>query len=67
MNKHILLEYAHCYDEPRTVSYPINYNFSDEKGYWLNSQGEALMLSKDARLQRTKKEDRETGEDQKGE
>lgn len=68
MKQHILLERAHRYSEPRHISLPTGYVFSEENGYWVNSEnGNALMLSKDARRQQTKKEDRETGEDQKGE
>lgn len=68
MNQHILLKNAYIYEEPKTIEYPKGYEFSDSKGYWINNKnGEALMMSKDKRRPQTKKEDRETGEDQKGE
>lgn len=44
------------------------YKFFEKNGYWKNPiTGEILMLSKDSYRPQTKKEDRETGEDQKGE
>ncbi len=68
MNKHILLEKAHCYTEPVVVPEPKGCTFQEECGYWTkNNTGEVMMLSKDHFLVQSKKCDRETGEDQKGE
>jgi len=68
MKQHILLERAKSYTEPRDISFPDGYKFAEKQGYWINDvSGEAMMLSKDAQRQQSKKCDRETGEDQKGE
>lgn len=68
MKQHILLEKAYCYPEPREVLAPKNCTFIQKSGYWRNnSTGEIMMLSNDPRRPQTKKEDIETGEDQKGE
>ncbi len=68
MKKHILLEKAHCYTEPSFVLVPDDCIFQEKRGYWTrNDSNEALMLSDDSRLLQSKKCDRETGEDQKGE
>jgi hypothetical protein len=68
LKAHILLEKAHRYVKPIQNPIPSNYTFSERKGYWRNrSTGEIMMLSNDSCRPQTKKEDRETGEDQKGE
>jgi len=68
MRKHILLEKAHSYTEPNEIPMPENYSFAEQRGYWRNTDtGEIMMLSDDPRRPQTKKADRETGEDQKGE
>lgn len=68
MKKHILLEKAYCYTEPIEVEMPKRYIFDEEKGYWRDIEtNKIMMLSEDMRKQQTKKQDRETGEDQKGE
>ncbi len=68
MNRHILLEKAHMYDvKPISNQHP-NYTFNEEKGYWLGeSTSDVMMLNEHANAPCTKKCDRETGEDQKGE
>lgn len=54
--------------EPTMVPIPEGYSFNERKGYWTNNiTGEVMMLSDDRRLPASKKCDRETGEDQKGE
>ncbi len=68
MKKHILLDKAYSYSEPTMVPIPEGYSFNERKGYWTNNiTGEVMMLSDDRRLPTSKKCDRETGEDQKGE
>ncbi len=68
MKQHILLEKAFCYPEPSEIAMPQNCTFVDKKGYWEdNLTGEIMMLSDNPRRPQTKKADRETGEDQKGE
>jgi hypothetical protein len=68
MGKHVLLEKAFRYEEPIAVLPPTDCFYDMRRGYWVyNATGEAMMLSKDPRPLQTKKCDRETGEDQKGE
>ena len=68
MKQHILLEKAHCYLAPAEIPMPINCTFAEKSGYWINNAtGEIMMLSNDPHRPQTKKMDRETGEDQKGE
>ena len=68
MTRHILLEQAYRYDIPINIGGPAGGTFNQDKGYWIrDSDGAALMESDDMPLCATKKCDRETGEDQKGE
>ena len=68
MKKHILLEKAHCYTEPTEQLIRSEFIYDEQMGVWVNSlTGDAMMLSGDSCRPMTKKEDRETGEDQKGE
>ena len=68
MSQHILIEKAYTYPEPAEISRPPHYQFFDKNGYWKNPiTDEIMMLGKHTFRQQTKKEDRETGEDQKGE
>ncbi|MFR1723041.1 hypothetical protein [Emergencia timonensis] len=68
MKEHILLEKAFRYTEPTHIEPPAGYEYQPQRGYWANiNTGEALMMGDDPRPMQTKKCDRETGEDQKGE
>jgi hypothetical protein len=68
MKEHFLLEKAFRYREPTVDPIPEGCTFQHRRGYWTkNDTGEVMMLSSDPRRPQTKKEDRETGEDQKGE
>ncbi len=68
MKEHILVEKAFRYSEPTVEPVPINCTYQMKKGYWINnSTGEVMMLSSDQQRPQSKKCDRETGEDQKGE
>lgn len=67
MKQHILLEKAFCYPEPIEVTRPEDCTFSENSGYWVdNLTGGIMMLSSKSRHLQSKKYDRETGEDQKG-
>lgn len=68
MKEHILLEKAHRYTESSVVPVPNDCVFQEKRGYWTKcSTNEVMMLRSDQRLPQSKKCDRETGEDQKGE
>lgn len=68
MKEHILLEKAFRYPEPIDVQDPKNCIFDEERGYWINSKTkEVMMLMEERPHPQSKKCDRETGEDQKGE
>lgn len=68
MKQHILLEQAHRYLTQTSSNDVKGCSYHQEKGYWVNnSTGQAMMESNDPKPQTTKKCDRETGEDQKGE
>ncbi len=68
MKEHILLKKAYRYPEPITSLAPEGCTFSEQSGYWVNATtDEVMMLSKDPRRPQSKKQDIETGEDQKGE
>lgn len=67
MKQHILLEKAFCYPDPVEITIPKNCTFVESSGYWIDGfTGEIMMLSTNPQYLQTKKFDRETGEDQKG-
>lgn len=67
MKRHILLEKAFCYPDPIEIAMPEHCTFEENSGYWIdNFSGEIMMLSTNPQHLQTKKFDRETGEDQKG-
>ena len=67
MKRHILLEKAFCYPDHIEIAIPENCTFAENSGYWIdNFTGEIMMLSTNPQHLQTKKFDRETGEDQKG-
>lgn len=65
--KHILLEKAYRYADPRRVEDPKDFVFNEKKGYWIGNDGTPMISSPYANCGETKKCDIETGEDQKGE
>ena len=68
MKQHIILEKSYSYPETTVVPMPENFTFSERRGYWKNNiTGEIMMLSDNPCRPQSKKCDRETGEDQKGE
>lgn len=68
VKKHILLDKAFVYAEPTVIPIPHGYSFNEKRGYWTNdTTGEAMILNDNYSVPATKKCDRETGEDQKGE
>ncbi|WP_400162901.1 hypothetical protein ACAF76_008315 [Brevibacillus sp. TJ4] len=65
---HLLLEKAYIYPIDREEADLNKYRFDSEKGYWINCEtSKAFIMEPDVQKPRTKKCDRETGEDQKGE
>ena len=65
---HIILDHARRYNEPANPPTPENSSYDEQAGYWRNKDtGEALVSNDGFRNSATKKADRETGEDQKGE
>ena len=64
---HLFLEKVFEYELKKTESIDSNFSYNDDDGYWIDSQREPCILKTDFAKPRTKKEDRETGEDQKGE
>lgn len=68
MSGHILLELARRYPEPTGNLTPSGCTFQEAHGYWVKAgSSEVMMLSDDPQRPCSKKWDRETGEDQKGE
>ncbi len=66
--KHFILENAHKYNNPDVDPVPAGASFNDESGYWADDMsGDALITNDGFQDINTKKADRETGEDQKGE
>lgn len=66
--RHILIEKAYKYLEPQFKTLEDTCEYIIDKGYWvMRTSQKAMMLSDSAMRPMTKKEDRETGEDQKGE
>lgn len=65
---HFILDKAHRYDEPVKDPIPENGIYDENSGYWRsNKTGDPLVTIEGFRDTNTKKADRETGEDQKGE
>ncbi len=64
---HLFLEKIFEYDLRQTESIPNNYSYNDNKGYWTDENHSPCILNSEFAKPMTKKEDRETGEDQKGE
>ena len=65
---HFILEKAHKYNDPTTPPVPQNAVYDDRDGFWKKQDsGDALISNDGFQSQATKKCDRETGEDQKGE
>ena len=66
---HFILDHSKRYDEPATESLtPPNGRYNSSNGYWEDiHNGKALIGSSAFDHVNSKKWDRETGEDQKGE
>lgn len=65
---HLLINRAKRYDAESTVTVLEKYKFHGRSGYWINiDTGMPMMLDSCPLKCGTKKEDIETGEDQKGE
>ena len=68
MNEHILIKLAKKYKERNIKDFNDVCEYIIEKGYWVfRDTKEIMMLSNSSIIPMTKKEDIETGEDQKGE
>ncbi len=66
--KHFILDNAHRYNNPDEDPKPVGASFNDKNGYWEDDMsGDALITNDGFQDINTKKADRETGEDQKGE
>jgi hypothetical protein len=66
--KHILLQKALKYKKRKKIEAPIGYIFDSILGAWINRIDNSLLInSTNFPALGTKKEDIETGEDQKGE
>ena len=66
--KHILIEKAYKYNQPSFKTMKSICDYVIEKGYWVIKRTKEAMMTSDLKIKpMTKKEDRETGEDQKGE
>lgn len=64
---HLFLEKIFEYDLRKPESIPNNYSYNDNAGYWTDDNQNPCILNSEFAKPMTKKEDRETGEDQKGE
>ena len=68
MKKHLLIEKAYEYKKPKNNPNMIGCKFDHLNGYWVfENSNEPIIHSSNFISPRTKKADRETGEDQKGE
>ncbi|WP_452597117.1 hypothetical protein [Pontimicrobium sp. MEBiC01747] len=66
--KHILLQKALRYKKRKKIEAPKNFMFDSLLGAWINKIDQSLLIkSENFPALGTKKEDIETGEDQKGE
>ena len=65
---HFILKNAHRYNDPAMPPVPNDAEYDDRAGFWRDRKsGNALISNDGFQNQSTKKCDRETGEDQKGE
>jgi len=68
MSEHFLLKKAKRYEVKSQLTDTKSYSFLNKSGYWVrNTTGEPMMIQNNPPKCGTKKEDVETGEDQKGE
>ncbi len=68
MSQHVLLQNAHRYDVLQGSLVPEDCTYNHAGGYWMyNATGQPMMEGPNPKPPATKKADRETGEDQKGE
>jgi hypothetical protein len=66
--KHILLKNSFSYKKRKQIEEPKGYIFNQNMGAWIHEISSSLLvMSKEFTALGTKKEDIETGEDQKGE
>mgnify|MGYP000864094681 CR=1 FL=1 len=68
MINHPLVKYAKRYPAPTTTPIPDSCRYEMNSGYWVMQGNDLPMMTSDsANMPATKKADRETGEDMKGE
>lgn len=68
MKQHFLLEKAKRYCDPIVLQTPSDYVYDDRSGYWKHKENGTVYINADNGPRvNSKKCDRETGEDQKGE
>lgn len=68
MKQHFLLEKAKRYSDPISIQTPTDYVYDDGKGYWKHKDTGVVYVNTDnGPGVNSKKWDRETGEDKKGE
>lgn len=65
--EHILLQKSLKYRKRKEIETPKNYSFNSIVGAWINNSDQSFLIqSSDFNALGSKKEDIETGEDQKG-
>lgn len=64
---HIFLENIFEYDLNKNEVMETSFKYNKHNGYWEDKSNKPCILNPNFSKPRTKKEDRETGEDQKGE
>lgn len=64
---HLFLDRVFEYELRKPESMPDIYTYNANVGYWTDVNGSPCVLDSEFSKPMTKKEDRETGEDQKGE
>lgn len=64
---HIFLNKVFEYGLKKSESIDIRFKYNRKDGYWVDGNNSPCILNPNFAKPRTKKEDRETGEDKKGE
>lgn len=65
--RHFLTDNSKKYPASESTNMPTGSTFDNYNGYWVDENNKPLITNDGFRGSATKKEDRETGEDQKGE
>jgi hypothetical protein len=67
MSQHILIKKAFTYPIKDNTPDMMGCSYDSEKGYWISQFNTPIIFDSSIEKPSTKKADRETGEDQKGE